>query len=203
MKRSTLFLGAVLFAPPVLAPAAHAQEDESLLSASDLPPPTFEVQRLPPDVSYEFAMHFSFGTVTYWREFVDAWIGFGGRFSGGKHFNDHRLGGALTFVAEGPLGVHTTLALEPHATWDYVAPKSGLALGFGIGPAAMYHFRNDISEPERTFTLNPSAAARIGWSQSWTRVGRRLFIVAEPKIRYIDGEPNPLVAVVVGSGSGR
>lgn len=187
----------------VLSTPALAQDDGGTLSASDLPPPSFEVQRLPPSVSYEFAMHFSFGTVTYWREFVDAWIGFGGRFAGGKHLGDHRLGGSITGVAEGPIGVHTTLALEPAATWDFVAPKSGLQLGFGVGPSLMYHFRNDTTEAERKVTLNPSAAMRIGWSQSWTRVGRRLFIVAEPKIRYVDGEPNPLIALVVGSGSGR
>ena len=194
---------AFLLAAFLAAPLAHAQDDGGTLSASDLPPPSFEVQRLPPSMSYEFGMHFSFGTVTYWREFVDAWIGFGGRFALGKHFADHRLGGSLTAIAEGPIGVHTTLGLEPHATWDYVAPKSGLQLGFGVGPAVMYHFRNDTTEPERNTTLNPSAAVRIGWSQSWTRVGRRLFIVAEPMIRYIDGEPNPLIALVVGSGAGR
>ena len=185
------------------APMAQAQDDGGgSLSASDLPPPSFEVQRLPPSLSYEFAMHMSYGTVTYWREFVDAWIGYGGRFAIGKHAGAHRFGGSMTFVAEGPLGVHTTLALEPHGTWDFVS-KKGVALGAGIGPAGMYHFRNDTVVPERGLTLNPSAAFRIGWSQSWTRVGRRLFVVAEPKMRWIDGNPNPLVALVVGSGSGR
>lgn len=193
-----LFVLAALLA----APAAVAQDDGGTLSASDLPPPSFEVQRLPPDVSYEFAMHFSFGTVTYWQEFVDAWIGFGGRFAYGKHIGEHRLGGSLTAVAEGPLGVHTSLALEPHATWDWISPQ-GLQLGAGVGPAGMFHIRNDVVIPERAFTVNPSAAVRIGWSQSWTRVGRRLFLVAEPKLRWINGDPNPLIALVVGSGNGR
>ena len=197
MLRPIIVLAALLSAAP-----AAAQDDGGTLSASDLPPPSFEVQRLPPTISYEFAMHFSFGTVTYWREFVDAWIGFGGRFAYGKHIGEHRLGGSLTAVAEGPLGVHTSLALEPHATWDWISP-GGVQLGVGAGPAAMYHFRNDIVTPERSVTFNPSAAVRIGWSQSWTRVGRRLFIVAEPKLRIVDGEPNPLVALVVGSGNGR
>ncbi len=188
----------------LLAPAARAQDDAGgTLSAGDLPPPSFEVQRIPPSWSYEFGMHFSFGTVTYWREYIDAWIGFGGRFAAGKNFGDHRLGGILTGVAEGPIGVHTSLAAEPAVAWDYIAPRLGLQLGLSAGPALMYHFRNDTTAGEHATTLNPSAAARFGWSQSWTRVGRRLYVVAEPKIRVVDGKPNPLVALVVGSGVGR
>ena len=191
-----------LFAALLLASPAMAQDDGGTLSTGDLPAPDFQVQRLAPDISYEFGMHFSFGTLTYWREYIPAWIGFGGRFGGGKHFGDHRIGGLATIIAEGPVGVHTTLALEPAATWDYINAW-GLQVGAGAGPALMYHVRNDTTVPERAFTINPVVAGRVGWSQSWTRVGRRLFLVVEPKVRYIDGEFNPLVALVVGSGSGR
>lgn len=186
------------------APVARAQDDGGgTLSADDLPPPSFEVPRIAPTVSYEFGMHMSYGTVTYWRDFVPSWIGFGARFSAGKNFNEHRLGGSFTGAIEGPFMVHTSVALEPHAAWDFVGQRSGLQLGVGLGPSVMYHWRNDVVEPERAFTLNPGAEARIGYSQSWTRVGRRLYCVLEPKLRWVDGAPNPLVALVVGSGAGK
>ena len=47
------------------------------------------------------------------------------------------------------------------------------------------------------------AIARIGWSQTWSRVGRRLFLFLEPKVRYTDGQFVPVVALAVGSGAGR
>ena len=120
----------------------------------------------------------------------------------GKNFEGgHRLGGSMTGVIEGPMGVHTTMALEPHAAWDWVS-SGGVQLGLGIGPALMYHVRADTIFVEREVTVNPSVAGRVGWSQPWTRVGRRLFLVLEPKVRYLDGELNPLVALVVGSGGG-
>jgi len=63
----------------------------------------------------------------------------------------------------------------------------------------------------RTFELQPSIVGRIGWSQGWTRVGRRVFVYLEPKLRPSlredDGvrrfAPNPVLALVVGSGRGR
>lgn len=203
MRLATL-LSILLGASLLPAATAWAQDDGGgTLSADDLPPPSFEVPRIAPSVSYEFGMHMSYGTVTYWRDFVPSWIGFGARFAGGKNFADHRLGGSFTATVEGPFMVHTSVALEPHGAWDFVDARSGLQLGFGLGPSLMYHWRNDIVVPERAVTLNPGAEARIGYSQSWTRVGRRLYCVLEPKLRYVDGAPNPLVALVVGSGTGK
>jgi hypothetical protein len=192
-----------LFASCLMASPAVAQETGGTLSGSELTAPAFEIQNVPPSLSYEFGVHMSFGTVTYWRDFVPAWIGFGFRFSGGKNLsNGHRLGASLTAVTEGPFGVTASYALEPHATWDHVPTKGGLQVGVGVGPALMHHISNQSIVTEKASTINPSAAIRLGYSQPWTSIGRRLYLVAEPKMRLVDGEWNPLVALVVGSGAG-
>jgi len=187
---------ALLLATPTYA--AEEAGDES----DDLPIPTMKIDRVAPSVSYEFAAQMSFGTITYWRDFVPAWIGLGLRGGWGKNFGNNRLGIDGTFSAEGPFGVHTSIFLEPVASWNLVT-NQGLLVGAGVGPAFMYHVRNDMVIAERAMGIAPSAAVRVGWSQTWTRVGRRVFVFVEPKMRYVDGKPNPLVALAFGSGQGR
>ena len=98
--------------------------------------------------------------------------------------------------------MQATAGLEPHLAWDYIN-KKGLLVGAGVGPAALYHSKIENG----TSVLNQpgfgvSAAARIGWSQSWTRVGRRLYVMVEPKIRVMGDAIGPTAALVVGSGKG-
>jgi hypothetical protein len=176
--------------------------DEAPQDAADLPIPTMKLNRINPTVSYEMGAQFSFGTVTYWRDYVPAWIGMGLRGGWGKNLGNHRLGLDVTLTAEGPFGVHTSVFMEPVATW-YLITDQNLLVGAGVGPALMYHVRNDVLASERSFGVAPSASLRVGWSQSWTRVGRRVFVFVEPKMRVIDGKLNPLVALVFGSGAGK
>lgn len=205
----TRHLASTLIATSLLAGApALAQDTGGELGGSDLgsglTAPSFEIQNLPPTVSYEFGVHMSFGTVTFWRDYVDMWIGFGARFAGGRNLaGGHRLGGSLTALAEGPFGVHTSMALEPLAAWDWVPKKGGPQLGLSLGPSIMRH--TGATSGATTIvqgTVNPTAAMRFGYSQPWTRIGRRLYVVLEPKVRYLDGRPNVLTALVVGSGAG-
>jgi hypothetical protein len=189
-----------------LSTVAVAQDDLPAPPPEDaLPVPTLDIDRIPPRSSYEFAVQFSYGTVTYWRDYVPPWIGFGLRGGWGRNLGvsgAHRLGPSLTVVAEGPVGVHTSVAVEPHLAWDFVGDK-GLLLGAGVGPALMVHSRSDTVGGETAFGVAPGAAVRLGWSQTFSRVGRRLFVFLEPKIRYVDGAPNPLVAIAIGSGRGK
>jgi hypothetical protein len=167
----------------------------------ELPIPTLEIERIPPNTSYEFALQFSYGAITYFRDEVPPWIGFGARGGWGKNWGNHRLGPDFTATAEGPIGIHTTLSFEPKLNWDFVGNK-GVLLGAGVGPAVMYHIESDTIFPEKTLGFAPVAAFRVGWSQGFSRVGRRLFFFVEPKLRYVDGALNPLVAFAVGSGKG-
>lgn len=169
----------------------------------DLPIPTLEIDRIPPSTSYEFAVQVSYGQVAYFRDVEPAWIGFGFRGGWGKNFGNHRLGVGLAGTVEGPISIHTQLGLEPTVNWDLVT-SSGILIGVGAGPAAIWTLNNESVNAEYGFVVSPTAVARIGWSQTWSRVGRRLFVFIEPKVRMVDANTfSPLVAIAVGSGQGR
>jgi hypothetical protein len=168
----------------------------------DLPIPTLEIDRVPPNTSFEGAVQVSYGQVAFFTDSVPPWVGFGLRGGWGKNFGLHRLGGAAAFVAEGDIGIHTLLGLEPSVEWNFVS-NGGLLLGAGVGPSFMYTVSNVTVESESAFYVVPTASVRIGWSQTWSRVGRRLFLFLEPKVRYSEEQFVPVVALVVGSGMGR
>ena len=184
-----------LSSAPMMLPPPPPPEDE-------LPIPTLTIDRIPPSTSYEFAVQVSYGQVSYFRDTVPPWVGFGLRGAWGKNFGLHRIGGQLSFTSEGDMGIHTLLVTEPALAYDLVTPF-GMQLGVSGGPALMYWSDNSTQINERAFGVGPSVAARVGWSQTWTRVGRRLFVFAEPKLRIAGGSADVLVAVAVGSGAGR
>lgn len=188
----------------LLHPVASAQSDAGLDPA--LPIPTLKYDRPPPDYSYELGVQASYGIIARWTQEVPPWVGFGIRGGWGRNITpsyEHRLGVSLLGFAEGPVPVHLTAGVEPHVTWDWVG-KKGLALGAGLGGAVMYHSKIESgSNILREAGLGASGAVRVGWSQTWSRVGRRMFVFVEPKMRYLG--PNqwgPTLAVVVGSGKG-
>jgi hypothetical protein len=168
----------------------------------DLPIPTLTIDRIPPNTSFEFAIEASYGEVAYFRDVVPPWVGFGFRGGWGKNFGVHRLGFAGTLTAEGDVGVHTQLGIEPELAWDLVTSK-GLLVGLGVSPAIIYTMDNATVIASHSLNLAPTASARVGWSQTWSRVGRRLFLFVEPKVRLVDGGVSPQVAIGVGSGGGR
>ena len=75
-----------------------------------------------------------------------------------------------------------------------------IQVGVSVGPALLLHQMLG----EGLFPgAAPAAAVRMGWSQSWTRVGRRLFIVLEPRVRLIGDEPQLVGSLIIGQGRGR
>ncbi|MEM6928863.1 MAG: hypothetical protein AAF602_18130 [Myxococcota bacterium] len=173
------------------------------LDTSDLPIPTLEIERIPARTSYEFAMQVSFGPVAYFRDVSSNAPGFGVRGAWGKNVGArHRIGFAGVATIEGEPGVHTLLTLEPGVAWDFVG-KQGLALGLTGGPSFI-HTRNNATVIRTTgFAADPYVAARVGWSQTFSSVGRRLFVYLEPKVRFTDTGMVPIASFVVGSGGGR
>lgn len=197
MVKSSLFALAVA----LLAPVAQAQEPtddaETPQSAWDA------LQKMPPRVAMELGLHVGFSTVGYWREQTPPYIAFGIRGGGGRVFADrNRLGGQVVVSAEGPIPTYFSLVVEPAATWDHIA-KKGLLVGASVGPALMIHSALELTGSEWFFTVNPMVAARIGYSEQWSRVGRRFYIVLEPKFRWVAAGPDIGAAIVLGSGSGR
>lgn len=183
--------------PPqtILLPPPPPPED-------DLPIPTLTLDRVPPNTSFEFAIQVSYGTVAYFRDQVPPWVGFGFRAGWGKNLGLHRIGVAGGLIAEGDIGVHTQLMFEPALAWDHVG-RNGLLLGASVGPSLVWTSASSTVEVVYGIDAVPTVAARIGWSQTWSRVGRRLFLFAEPKARFVLGRVSPVVAIAVGSGGGR
>jgi len=180
-----------------LTVTAVAQSDDDGLPP-ELPP--IELHRVPPDFSWEVGVHVSFGDITYWREEVPPWIGLGLRGGWGRHWGLTRIGAGLAFGVEGPAPVHYSAYLEPTATWDWTS--SGLFLGLSAGPSFLVHGTSSTVRESTTLGIAPLAAVRLGWSQGWSRIGRRLFFLLEPKARIIAGRFNPSVALVIGTGRG-
>ncbi len=187
------------------APAAFAEDDVVPAPEDELPIPTLTLDRIPPRYSYEMALHVSYGEVAFFQDTVPPWIGFGIRGGWGKNWGSQRLGLSGTFAAEGEIGLNTFLSVEPAVTWDMVSAgeKGGIQLGASVGPALGYTVSNVTIDSQSGFVVAPTAALRLGWSQGWTRVGRRLFVFMEPKVRLASDGFAPSVAIGVGSGGGR
>jgi hypothetical protein len=174
-----------------------------------LPIPTLTIDRIPPDASWEIGVSLSYGVVPYYDDQVPPWVGFGIRGGWGPNFGNHRIGPALALTSEGPLGIHTSIVTEPSFGWDHVSQKQ-MQIGASAGFAVSYNSRADIVLGDRGVSGLPAFAARFGWSQTWTRVGRRLHAYVEPKLRLDladlhkrkDGILQPMVSINVGSGQG-
>ena len=179
----------------LIATPAQALDDEGY----DLP--KVELKRIPPQFSWEVGAQIGFGEITYWRDQIGWWgtLGFFGAW--GRHFGLHRIGMGLGIVMEGPAPVHMSFGGEPQVRWDWVHNKVGLYLGAAVGPTFFWHHAQ-TKVVENDFRISPMGSFRIGWSQPWTRVGRRLFFAVESKLRYVRGAPNPTFAIMIGSGRG-
>jgi hypothetical protein len=190
-----------LAAPTILAMAllmlapttAGAADDEGY----DLP--KVELKRIPPRFSWEAGAQLGFGEIGYWRNDIGWWGALGFQGAWGRNFGLHRIGLGVAIVIEGPAPIYMSLGLLPTVRWDWIH-NSGLYLGAGAGPTFYWHYSQ--ADKEHALRMSPSASFRIGWSQGWTRVGKRLFLAVEPKISWIRGGISPMFSLVIGSGRG-
>jgi hypothetical protein len=176
-------------------PAALAQEVVTEL-------PEVELERIPPSYSYDIGIQIGAGDLTYWRDEVPVWATLGFFASWGAHYRGNdRFGPGLAFIAEGPIPLHASYSGELTFRWDRMLGEH-IAVGAAAGGALMVHTAMRDFDTEVAVTPAPVVAARFGWAQNWTRVGRRLFVVAEPKARVIAGRVNYGISIQVGSTSG-
>jgi len=84
--------------------------------------------------------------------------------------------------------------------WDHV--NHHLQIGASAGPALLLHDHVGLHGSDVAYGVAPSVDFRIGYSEAWSRVQKRMFVVAEPKLRWIAGRPNWVLGVVIGSGTG-
>lgn len=193
---------AVCGASLLSSPASAEVPNLVALPGDELPLPELTFDRIPPTTSWDMGVQLTYGEIGYFRALIPPWIGFGVRGAFGKHFGASRVGGSGSLTVEGPFPIHMSAFFEPQFAWDWIGKKH-LLVGAGVGPYVAVHHRMDARGDETAFGLGPSAAVRIGWSEGWTRVGRRVFVMLEGKFRWVADSPSPSVALVVGSGKGR
>ena len=160
-----------------------------------------ELDNMPPRYSSELAMQVIYGNVPYFSKETPAWIGFGLKVSGGKHFGDTRLGYSALLSTEGPAPEVYTVGIEPHIAIEHHI--GALSVGASIGPDLIAYTKATLASPDRNFGIAPSAALNLGYSQPWSRVARRVFFYVEPRIKITNGNFVPSVALAIGSGRGR
>lgn len=196
MKRLAWLVPALLL---WVAGPGHAQT----LDAEEQPMDAWEaLEQIPPRYAYEAGVHMSYGTIGYWRSHTPPWVGFGIRGVWGRVSRDqNRLGAGLGLNVEGPLPLYFSGSVEPQFAWDRVA--NGLLLGASAGPSFLWHSMLEIQGPKHSFGVAPMGALRVGYSEPWSKVGRRFYAVLEPKFRWIRGGGDYSVAIIVGSGAGR
>jgi len=205
MRRLAILLAASAW---LAAPALAQDTPEASAAAADEPMSAWDaLQKLPPRHAWDLALHVSYGRIAHFHDDTTPWIGFGLRGEWGRVWQSgHRLGPALVFNAEGPIPLYWSASLEPQLAWDWIHRK--LLLGASVGPSIMFHLALELSSTKVVFDLAPMAALRIGYSKPWSRIGRRFFVLLEPKGRWLHdtngaGVPDWSVGLVVGSGSGR
>lgn len=162
------------------------------------------LEDMPPHRSGDLAIIVTYSDVTYWRAYTPPWMGFGIRGAYGWHVGDKlasRLGMSFMFSEEGPVPEYFSLAFEPSADWDHV--DNGILVGASIGPSLLLHSQLELRGAEWSVGFSPAVSARIGWSQPFSRIAKRMFVVANPKLRWVGNRPNWVIGIAVGSGSGK
>lgn len=160
------------------------------------------LRNMPPDWSWDGQMAFGYGDVPAWRQYNTQYVLMGGRLGFGWHLKnpDHRLGGTLYTSLDGPVPITFAWVIDPGASWDVIVGK--VQVGATLGYALSLNANNQLSGWETSVTSGPSVAMRVGYSQPWSRVTRRMHVFAEPRLRIMQGLPSPSVALCVGSGRG-
>jgi hypothetical protein len=91
--------------------------------------------------------------------------------------------------------------------WDRVG--GNVLVGASVGPSLLIHSSQATVRTETDVMLAPMVAVRVGYSKPFSRLGRRFYVVAEPKARWLSGgrNLNPQLdwgaVLLVGSGRGR
>lgn len=161
------------------------------------------LRALPPSFSWDFQMGSGYTDVPALRQYSNASLGMGGRFGFGKHLDNptHRLGGSLALSIDGPVPITFAFVVEPAAGWDAIFRR--VLVGAGAGVAMSYNMNNDLVGWDTSLTAGPSFTVRLGYSEPWSRVGRRFHAFVEPRVRYMSELWSPGVMLYVGSGVGR
>jgi hypothetical protein len=193
-------LTTLLLAMLLTTPASHARDYALIEGGVD--EAWDALRNLPPAWSWDGEMGFGYGDVPAWRRYNAQYVLMGGRISFGKHLKNpaHRVGGTLTSTLDGPVPITFAWVVEPGLAWDAVLGK--LQVGTTLGYATSYNANNQLIGWETNLTTGPALSFRVGYSQPWSQVTRRMHVFVEPKVRLIGGLLAPSATLFVGSGRG-
>ena len=159
------------------------------------------LERLPPKQSVDLGVVVSYGDLGWHRgiaTYSGAGVGFGIRGAWGTHKGNSRYGVHFGGGFQGPVPIYFSVVGEALPSWDLVKYK--LQLGASLGPSFMLNYSDEEGAAP---SVAPTLAVRLGYSEGWSRVSRRFFVVLEPKARWVRGRPELLCSVVIGQGRGR
>lgn len=156
---------------------------------------------IPPSQSYEWGLQVSYGSIPHFYPEAWAWPGLGLRASGGWHLGQHRLGGAIGAAVEGEVPVYYNLVASPQLTWDTQVGTT--QFGASLGADLLTQGAMGLQDNEWAFTTAPAVALRIGYSEPWSVISRRMFVILEPRVRFIGDKYYPTASIQIGSGRAR
>ena len=92
------------------------------------------------------------------------------------------------------------IGLEPMFVIDRI--MGPLQVGGTLGIGMNYYGEADLRGANVAFGASPSAGAHIGISQPFSRVSRRFFVLAEPKVRFDGAQASFTGMLLIGQGRG-
>ncbi len=183
----------------ISAPALASTAANPVLS-EDEPPPVI-LKHIPPRTSWsgEFAVGYVYnGTFQISEHFA----GLGGRFTWGRHIENHRIGIGMSAGVQGAVLSEWLTSFGVYAHYETIAARS-LLLGASLGPDLVLRSEwkaRSNGEYDTTVHVAPRVAGRIGWSTPFSRLARRTFVAFEGEFRWVAGAPAAAGYIVVGSG---
>jgi hypothetical protein len=203
---------AALLTGAAMWPAAPALAEDSVAEGSvadappapiaeEAPPPAIVLRYVPANYAWDVGIHASYGQRVQFQG-EPPWLGIGARFGWGKMIGEHRVGLGFAFSAEGEPAVKWSNIFTPSFQWDYVTAK-GFMVGANVGPALLVNVELSGGYGyDTTLDGAPELAVRLGWSQRFSLIAKRFYVAVEPKLRIVDGKPEFVGGIVLGSGKG-
>jgi hypothetical protein len=183
----------------VVAPAAEPTLEAAAAVSVDA---LFEqMDDLPPTRTTDLSVGVLFGQMPYWNELTPYWPGIAIRYTAGAVAGgDTRIGGGAQVSLEGPFPEHYMIGLEPMFVIDYI--PGPFQVGGTVGVGVNVYGEADLRGANATFGASPAVAAHFGYSQPMSRLSRRFYVLAEPKVRYDGSQTSFSAMLLIGQGRG-
>lgn len=180
---------------PVAEPTLEAAAAVSVDALFD------QMDDLPPTRTTDLSVGVLFGQMPYWNELTPFWPGIAIRYTAAVVAGgDTRIGGGAQVSLEGPFPEHYMIGLEPMFVIDYI--PGPIQVGGTVGLGVNVYGEADLRGANATFGASPAVSGHFGYSQPMSRVSRRFYVLAEPKVRYDGSKASFSAMLLIGQGRG-